>query len=332
MEGNKRVSIIDVAKKAGVSIATVSRVINRNGGYSKETEERVRKTIEECGFTPNVNAIGLRTNRSNSIGVIVPDITNEFFARIIRELDASLLSRRYSLLVSNSNEDYMLENMHIKGLAEKHVDGIIYISGQNEIKKMNEIKNLPIVYIDRAPKNAEVLILSDNETGGYLAGRELIQKGCRRILFLRDIRFASTVRSRKEGFVRALQEKGMAFNEELEMSCFPEYAEARVVMERLLKEKGCFFDGIFATNDMMALACVNVLTENQIKVPGQVKVVGFDNISLTQFTSPQITTIAQDTKELALHAADTILKMIEDEEIKEKKTIIPVRLVVRETT
>ena len=157
MEGNKRVSIIDVAKKAGVSIATVSRVINRNGGYSKETEERVRKTIEECGFTPNVNAIGLRTNRSNSIGVIVPDITNEFFARIIRELDASLLSRRYSLLVCNSNEDYMLENMHIKGLAEKHVDGIIYISGQNEIKKMNEIKNLPIVYIDRAPKNAEVL-------------------------------------------------------------------------------------------------------------------------------------------------------------------------------
>ena len=321
-----------MAKKAGVSIATVSRVINRNGGYSKETEERVRKTIEECGFTPNVNAIGLRTNRSNSIGVIVPDITNEFFARIIRELDASLLSRRYSLLVCNSNEDYMLENMHIKGLAEKYVDGIIYISGQNEIKKMNEIKNLPIVYIDRAPKNAEVLILSDNETGGYLAGRELIQKGCRRILFLRDIRFASTVRSRKEGFVRALQEKGMAFNEELEMSCFPEYAEARVVMERLLKEKGCFFDGIFATNDMMALACVNVLTENQIKVPGQVKVVGFDNISLTQFTSPQITTIAQDTKELALHAADTILKMIEDEEIKEKKTIIPVRLVVRETT
>ena len=332
MEGNKRVSIIDVAKKAGVSIATVSRVINRNGGYSKETEERVRKTIEECGFTPNVNAIGLRTNRSNSIGVIVPDITNEFFARIIRELDASLLSRRYSLLVCNSNEDYMLENMHIKGLAEKYVDGIIYISGQNEIKKMNEIKNLPIVYIDRAPKNAEVLILSDNETGGYLAGRELIQKGCRRILFLRDIRFASTVRSRKEGFVRALQEKGMAFNEELEMSCFPEYAEARVVMERLLKEKGCFFDGIFATNDMMALACINVLMEAGIKIPDQVKVVGYDNVSVTRFTSPQITTITQDTRQMAIAAGRTILRMIQKKEISEKRTIIPVRLEVRGTT
>ena len=332
MDDNAKLSIVDVAKRAGVSTATVSRVINHNGGYSRETEEKVRRTIEECGFTPNANAIGLRTNKSRCIGVIVPDVTNEFFAKIIQELDFYLLKHGYSLLICNSNEDYMLENMHIKGLAEKHVDGIIYISGQNEIKKMNEIKNLPIVYIDRAPKNAEVLILSDNETGGYLAGRELIQKGCRRILFLRDIRFASTVRSRKEGFVRALQEKGMAFNEELEMSCFPEYAEARVVMERLLKEKGCFFDGIFATNDMMALACINVLMEAGIKIPDQVKVVGYDNVSVTRFTSPQITTITQDTKELALHAADTILKMIEDEEIKEKKTIIPVRLEVRGTT
>lgn len=332
MDGNKKVSIIDVAKKAGVSIATVSRVINRNGGYSKATEERVRKTIEECGFTPNVNAIGLRTNRSNSIGVIVPDITNEFFAKIIRELDTFLLRRKYSLLVCNSNEDYMLENMHIKGLAEKHVDGIIYISGQNEIRKMNEIKNLPVVYIDRAPKNAEVLILSDNEMGGYLAGGELIRKGCTRILFLRDIRYASTVRSRKDGYIRALQESGIPYREELEMSCFPEYGEARSVMERLLKENGCFFDGIFTTNDMMALACVNVLTENGIKVPDEVKIVGFDNISLTQFTSPQITTVAQDTKELALHAGETILKMIDHEEIKEKRTIIPVKLVVRGTT
>ncbi|MEY8353303.1 LacI family DNA-binding transcriptional regulator [Lachnospiraceae bacterium 54-53] len=332
MNSRKRISIIDVAKKAGVSIATVSRVINQNGGYSKETEQKVRQTIEECGFTPNVNAIGLRTNRSNSIGVIVPDITNEFFAKIVRELDIFLLGRRYSLLICNSNEDYALENMHIRGLAEKHVDGIIYISGQNEIKRINEIKNLPVVYIDRAPKNAEVLILSDNEMGGYLAACELISKGCRRILFLRDIRYASTIRSRKNGYIRGLRDGGLSFSDELEMSCFPEYGEARSVMERLLKEKGCFFDGIFATNDMMALACINVLTENGIRVPGAIKVVGFDNVSITQFTSPQITTIGQDTRALALRAGETILKMIAGEEVPEKKTIIPVHLIVRKTT
>ena len=332
MESNKRVSIIDVAKKAGVSIATVSRVINQNGGYSKETEERVRKTIEECGFTPNVNAIGLRTNRSNSIGVIVPDITNEFFARIIRELDTFLLSRRYSLLVCNSNEDYMLENMHIKGLAEKHVDGIIYISGQNEIKEISEIKNLPIVYIDRAPKNAEMLIMSDNQEGGYLATREMVRKGCLRILLLRDVRCASTIRYRKEGYLRALREGNIPYNEELEVSCFPEYAQARSVMDRLMKSRGCFFDGIFATNDMMALACINVLLEAGVKIPEEVKVVGFDNISLTRFTSPQITTITQDTRQMALAAGSTILKMIQKKEIREKTTIIPVTLEVRGTT
>ena len=326
MDDNAKLSIVDVAKRAGVSTATVSRVINHNGGYSRETEEKVRRTIEECGFTPNANAIGLRTNKSRCIGVIVPDVTNEFFAKIIQELDFYLLKHGYSLLICNSNEDYELENMHIKGLIEKHIDGIVYISGQNEIKNINEIKHIPVVYIDRAPLNARMLILSDNQEGGYLATKEMIDKGCRRILLLRD------VRCRKEGYIRALKENGIPYREELEVSCFPDYAEARKVMDRLVRSGGCYFDGIFATNDMMALACVNVLTENQIKVPGQVKVVGFDNISLTQFTSPQITTVAQDTKELAIHAADTILKMIEDEEIKQKRTIIPVRLVVRETT
>lgn len=170
------------------------------------------------------------------------------------------------------------------------MDGIIYISGQNEIKKRNELKNLPVVYIDRAPRNAEVLILSDHEMGGYLAGGELIRKGCTKILFFRDIRYASTIRSRRDGYIRALQENGMA------------------------------------------LACVNVLTESGIKAPDEIKVMGFDNISLTQFTSPQISTISQDTRSLALHAGETILRMINHEEVKEKKTVIPVTLIVRGTT
>lgn len=332
MDGKKTCSIIDIAKRAGVSTATVSRVINHNGGYSKETEVKVRQTIDECEFTPNANAIGLRTKRSRCIGVIVPDVTNEFFAKIIQELDFYLLKHRYSLLICNSNEDYELENMHIKGLIEKNIDGIVYISGQNEIKNINEIRNIPVVYIDRAPKNAEMLILSDNQTGGYLAARELIEKGCRRILLLRDVRCASTIRYRKEGYLKALLEYGIPYREELEISCFPEYAQARSVMERLVKSRGCFFDGIFATNDMMAMACINVLMEAGIRIPEEVKVVGFDDISLTRFTYPQITTITQDTRQMALAAGRTILKLIQKKEIKEKRTIIPVTLQVRGTT
>ena len=123
MDEKKKPSIVDVAKWAGVSTATVSRVINHNGGYSRETEEKVKKAVNECEFTPNANAIGLRTNKSRCIGVIVPDVTNEFFARIIQELDFYLLKHKYSLLICNSNEDYELENMHIRGLIESTLTG-----------------------------------------------------------------------------------------------------------------------------------------------------------------------------------------------------------------
>ena len=152
----KKVSIIDVAQKAGVSTATVSRVINKNGGYSKKTEEKVMQTIRECGFTPNSNAVSLRTNRSHCVGVIVPDITNEFFAKIVHELDIFFLKHRYSLLICDSNEDYKLENMHIRNLLQKNVDGIVYISGQDEIKNIGNVKNVPVVYIDRCPQNAHM--------------------------------------------------------------------------------------------------------------------------------------------------------------------------------
>ncbi len=321
-----------MAKEAGVSTATVSRVINNLGGYSAETEAKVKKTIEECGFTPNVNAIGLRTNKSHSIGVIVPDITNNFFAKIIHELDLFFLKHKYSLLICDSNEDYNLENMHINNLVEKNVDGIIYISGQNEIKNINNVRNIPVVYIDRAPQNAEVLILSDNEEGGYLAGKELISKGCKKILFLRDKRLASTIRQRRRGLLKALDENNLSLDNVMESTCYPVYEDARDAIEKLLDEEGCFFDGIFATNDVMALGCIHALKNHNISVPQQVKVIGFDNVPFSEFSNPPITTISQDTEALALKAGQTALDLICRKKIKDKVTIIPVTLVKRDST
>ena len=328
----RNVSIIDVAKAAGVSTATVSRVINGNGGYSQKTEEKVLETIRECGFTPNGNAISLRTNRSHCIGVIVPDITNEFFAKIVHELDILFLKHNYSLLICDSNEDYQLENMHIRNLLQKNVDGIIYISGQDEIKNINNVKNVPIVFIDRCPQNADVLIYSDNKTGGYLATRELLQKGCKRILLMRDLRYASTIRSRKAGYLEALQEAGVEYDETLEIGVFPEYDNAKVALERLLRQSGCFFDGIYATCDMIALACVHVLTKAGYKIPEDVKIVGFDGISLSEFCNPPLTTIIQDTKGLAGCAGQALLDLIQHGEVKEKRTMIPVAIEVRKST
>ena len=319
-------NIIDIARLAQVSTATVSRVLHEKGGYSKETETRVRRVIAECGFQLNKNAQGLRTQKSRNIGVIVPDITNEFFARIIRYLELFFLKHQYSVLICDSHED-----IEIRNLKEQQVEGIIYISGRNANPIQESAFSIPIVYIDRKPEDVHIFVHSDNRQGGYLAARELIEKQCRSILFLRDQKKASTIRQRRSGYLEALEEAGIAFQESWEIMTKSDYASVFKTVTNLLMQKGCFFDGVFATNDNMALACLHALHAQHIQVPDQVKIVGFDNVSISQFCHPALTTITQNTELMAEAAGDALLKRIHHE-LDKQEFIIPVSLCVREST
>lgn len=332
--GPKKLSIVDIAKMAGVSTATVSRVINNSGGYSEKTEKKILDIIEKSNYTPNVNAISLRTNKSRSVGVVVPDITNEFFAKIVREIDTFFLSNKYSVFICDSKENEQMEDMHINNLIEKNVDGIIYISGRTEVMEIDDKYTMPVVYIDRKPNHAHVLIESDNVKGGYLAGKELIEKGCRKILFLRDSRSVSPVRHRYRGFVKALNEMNNKFKEPIksfEVSVTPDYESAKGKMAEILESER-YFDGVFATNDLMALGCIHALIAKGYKVPEDVKVVGFDDVSIARFCNPPITTITQNTKELGRLASETLLSLMRKKEIKHKEIIVPVSLNVRKST
>ena len=324
-------NIIDIARLAQVSTATVSRVLHEKGGYSKETETRVRRVIAECGFQLNKNAQGLLTQRSRNIGVIVPDITNEFFARIIRYLELFFLKHQYSVLICDSHEDIEIEQLHIRNLKEQQVEGIIYISGRNANPIQESAFSIPIVYIDRKPEDVHIFVHSDNRQGGYLAARELIEKQCRSILFLRDQKKASTIRQRRSGYLEALEEAGIAFQESWEIMTKSEYASVFKTLTHLLMQKGCFYDGVFATNDNMALACLHALHAQHIQVPDQVKIVGFDNVSISQFCHPALTTITQNTELMAEAAGDALLKRIHHE-LDKQEFIIPVSLCVREST
>lgn len=328
----KKVSIVDVAKKAGVSTATVSRVVNQLGGYSKETEKRVLKTIQESGFRPNVNAIGLRTNRSHCVGVIVPDITNEFFAKIVRTLDTFFVKHNYSLLICDSNEDPELEERHIQDMFDKNVDGLIYVSGMASISSMLKTSRVPVVFIDRSPKDAEVIVQSDNFQGGYLAGRKLYETGCRKLLLLRDYRMASTIRQRREGFLEALSENGIVWDKDYEIGIPPDYKSTKDKVSELLIKKGCYFDGIFTTNDAMALGAMHALAQAGYEVPRDVRLVGFDDVSLSEFCYPPMTTIHQNTEQLGLLGGEALLKLIHKEDIERKSYVVPVNLQVRNTT
>ncbi len=329
---NKRVSIIDVAKAAGVSTATVSRVINQMGGYSEKTERKVLETIKNCGFRPNVSAIGLRTRKSRSIGIVVPDITNEFFAKIVRTLNQFFLKYNYSVFICDLNEDADLEERHIQEMLDKNVDGLIFISCRESISTILTRANVPTVYIDRSPKDAEVTVCSDHFDGGYLAGKKLCECGCKKILFIRHYRMNSAVELRRQGFLKALEEYGQTCEGEYEKGVLPEYQSVKEFVANLLVEKGCYFDGIFAMNDRMALAALHALRESGYEVPKQVRIVGFDNVSLSEICHPPMTTIAQDTHQIGISAGEALIKLMRNEDIQEKNHIIPVHMKVRGTT
>lgn len=329
---NKKISMIDIAKMAGVSVATVSRILNRNGRYSPETEEKVMELVEKYGYTVNFNAKGLRTNRTQSIGVIVPDITNEFFAKIIRSIENNIVGKGYTVFVCDTNENEELENFHISSLVAKGVDGVIYISGKSDVKTIYQDYKIPVVYIDRRPKNAGTLIISDNEHGGFLATECLLKANCKRILILEDFRGFSPIRHRFQGYSKALGKYGIPVDTSLVVQVPVDYVKAREKVKELVVN-GVDFDGIFATTDMIGLGALHALHDSGVRVPEDVKIVGFDGVSYTEICNPSMTTIRQNTDEFGRVSVKALLKLIQGGDTTEfVKYIIPVELVERKTT
>lgn len=327
----KKISMVEIAKLSGVSIATVSRVLNKNGRYSAETEKRVMKVVEEYNYQINQNAKGLRTNKTQSIGMIVPDITNEFFGKIIRSVENSILPYDYTVVVCDSNENSQLEKKYIADLAAKNVDGIILISTELDVKSIYQEYKIPTVYIDRRPENAGTLIVSDNERGGYLAAEELIQKGCKKIVHLRDQNIYSTVRHRYKGFHKAHSDYHIPVDEDLVIQIPVSHDEAYKVIQQLIANKKSF-DGIFCENDQVALGALHAVRDAGLSVPEDVKIVGFDDTSFASLCSPSLTSIHQDTEGLGKCAVERLMKLMQEDGTTNDVCVLPVELVRRATT
>ncbi len=325
----------EIAELSNVSVATVSRVINQNGRFSKETEKRVRAVIEKYGYKTNMVAKSLRMRQSKSIGIIVPHIKNEFFASITLEIENFFFEEGYSVFICNTNGQEEKEQEYLKSLDAKSVDGLIYISGGEDLSLSSLQRDIPIVCIDRKPQlEANIAIIeSDNYNGGFLATERLITDGCKDILMLKSKRDLSTIDARYQGYISALQKYHIPIQKkliiDLEQMTFE--GSKRVVNE-LIQQK-MKFDGIFAANDWVALGALFSLQESNFAVPGDVSLIGFDNVSISKYSNPGITTVNQDKKELGMEAAKVLLKFIHKEVTKEKvHIVVPVSLIERGTT
>lgn len=330
----KNVSMQKISEVTGVSVATVSRVINQNGRFSKETEERVRKALEEYQYTPNLAARGLRTKRMATVGVIVPDITNEYFATVTLEIQKRLFEAHYSTIICNTDENLDIEKKHLRMLQSHQVSGVIYIAGS--AAEPYDILDFPTVFIDRQPHSKSrikdcFLIESDNVNGGYLATRELIQKGCTRIAMMKYKADVSSHNDREKGYMKALHEAGLdqaycriAIAGQVDVNTGYELAR------ELLGESR--FDGLFCSADFLAVGAQQAVLEQGLAIPGQVKVIGFDDVSMTRFCRVPLSSVRQSVEDISRLAVDNLLNMIKGGKIDRRHHVLPIRVIPRAST
>lgn len=329
---SEKISMKDIAEMSGVSIATVSRVINQNGRFSSETEQRVMSIIEKYDFRPNELARGLRANKAQAVGVIVPDITNEFFACVVREIEIELLKKGYMAIVCDTNEAMDLEKKYIAMLKSLQVGGIIYIAGDTNVKC---IENIPTVYVDREPMMIEdmmasTFIGSDNYQGGYIATRRLIDAGKKEIVLVLHKKSLTTQKRRLDGYKQAIRDAGMKFNENLIIKVENVDMDHGYEVTKKIFESELNPDGIFYSADILAIGGMRYLNKMKIAIPEQVSIIGFDDIPLSSQITPALTTVKQSYTEFGHLASESIVKMMNGD-ADYRKYILSVQLVERET-
>lgn len=332
--GVNKVSIKDIAQMAGVSVATVSRVINQNGRFSKETERRVLDIINEYGYRPNELARGLRVDKAQVIGVIVPDITHEFFSQIARNIETELLKYGYMAIICDTNEKDEMEKQYMKMLSSMRVGGIIYIGGDPVVEP---IQDIPIVYVDRPPvfenkKSGTCFIGSNNFQGGYLATECLIQSGKKDIVMvLRSSNIdVENIQGRMNGFKCALRDNGLTFGTDRIMEVKEVSMESGYEVTRRICETRPDVNGIFFYSDILAIGGLKYLNEAGYEIPKAMAVVGMDDIPVASMVTPPLTTVRQASAQFSSLAVESIMKMLNGDK-EDLKHILSTELIRRST-
>jgi len=332
----KRVTIKDVAKEAGVSYATVSHVINETRHVEPETEERVKKALKKLDYSPNIMARSLRGGQSKTIGLIVPDTSNLFFAEIARKIEDIGFQQGYSVIIGNSDNDLNKQKNYIDTLIAKNVDGVIFIStGSQELDlEIFPQNKIPIVVADRdmSLEIADVVLLNNKE-GGYIATRHLAELGHKKIGCITGPNSLSPSMERVEGYKKALIDFDIIFHSNLiEVGDF-QFKGGEQATDKLLKNNPDI-TAIFVLNDMMAIGAMRAARRHGLVLPDDLSIVGFDNIELSEFITPSLTTIAQPFGEIASIAVRLLIERIQGnwENRKNQRKIFPPKLIIREST
>lgn len=327
------VTIRDVAARAGVSSTTVSHVINHTRPVSADLLARVQQAMAELGFQPNALARSLRRKRTHTLGLIVPDSANPFFAEVGRGIEDTCYSSGYSVILCNSDGDPGRELLYLDLLAQKQVDGILLVPAGEQAKPAAlPVRNIPLVLIDRdIPGFLVDVVQIDNIAGGYLATRHLIDLGHRRIGYIGGPQHLSPVPDRSAGYRKALQEAGLPIIADLivegDFHDAGGYSGAQQLLDLADRPTA-----IFAGNDLMAIGALAAARERDIGVPQPLSVIGFDDIHLAGYLNPPLTTVAQPKYDLGVVAAQLLFARLADPDLPPQRRLLQAQLVVRQST
>lgn len=326
------VTIIDIAKKVGVSYTTVSRALNNKKGVSDKMRDKIIKAANEMGYQPNTLARGLVSNSSKTIGLIIPDIINPFFPEIARGIEDAASEKGYTVFLSNSNWDIEKEEKCINSLVSNRVDGIII--NPNSMDNLEKLKNLktPIVYVNTKVKDEDVSFLGiDNISGAKFATKHLIDCGYKKIAYLGGTTKSYSNNMRMKGYKETLIENGFEIKEEIIVNAKFDTDIAYEETKKLLSLDNPP-DAIFAANDIIALGVMHAVEESGIKIPEEFGVIGFDNISEAKLPQIQLTTMSLPKYFMGKKAFELLLDQIENDNMNNAQYIIKPRLIQRKTT
>ena len=332
------VTLRDVAARAGIHAGTASRALNpaTRALVNEQTARKVLRAAEELGYRPNPMARGLKTNRSFTIGVLIPDLTNPLFPPIVRGIEEGLAAEGYTALLANSDNDPEKEHLHFRTMKDRQVEGAIMATAERNHPLVEQAiaADVPIVLVNRTTDSKDVFaVIADDREGARLAVDHLASLGHTKIAHVAGPQRLSTGFTRYQGFMEAMRAQGLEPDPDL-IGFSDDFVESEGI--RTLKEllnRNVDFTAVFAGNDLLAVGCYDVLAETEnLTCPDGVSIVGFNDIPFVDKLRPPLTTVRIPHYEIGLKAAELVLERLRNPAARPVSVLLPPELVVRGST
>jgi len=329
-------TIKDIARDLGVSVSTVSRALKDHPDISIETRLMVKNYAEKVNYRPNVLALSLRKQKSNTIGLIIPAIVHHFFSSVISGIEDLAYKEGYNLIICQSNENQLRETMNLQTLIDHRVDGIL-VSLSKTTKKTDHFKEaiengIPTVFFDRVSDELESdKVITDDFEGGRIAANHLISRGCRKILHLAAPQHLLIGKYRRNGYCEALKSNAIEIREDRILKC--DTREEVLTLKNHILNLAPEIDGIFAVNDSTAIETIQVLQSNGFRVPEDIAVIGFGDGPNATIINPQLTTVVQKGYDMGRESVKMLLRRLNNPaaEINYQTKVFKPSLIVRQS-